>query len=245
MTDVSIPAPTSQHRGSYGIDAPYVPALLLAGAAACAVLAASSGQWLQWLPAILVLGGSGVIYLHTTLRGKFVVWETLADALELGGDEAVLDVGCGRGMVLNTIARRLTRGRATGVDIWSSHDQSGNDIDVTRRNAEIEGVADRVVLETGDMRDVPFADSTFDVIVTNAAVHNLKASKDRAKALAEMWRVTRSGGRFVLADIAHTGEYEKVIRSLGATDVQRRSAGVQGWFGNPFYATRVVTATKP
>ncbi len=211
----------------------------------CAAFAATSGQWLQWLPAILVLGGSGVIYLYTTLRGKFVVWERLADDLNLTGDEAVLDVGCGRGMVLNTIARRLDSGRATGVDIWSRHDQSGNDIEITRSNANVEGVSDRIVLETGDMRDLPFEDASFDVIVTNAAVHNLKASEDRATALAEMWRVTRSGGRLVLADIAHTGEYEKVVRSLGAVDVSRRSAGIQGWFGNPFYATRVVTATKP
>lgn len=245
MTDISVPVPTGQHRGSYGVDAPYVPALLLAGAAVCAAFAATSGQWLQWLPAILVLGGSGVIYLYTTLRGKFVVWERLADDLNLTGDEAVLDVGCGRGMVLNTIARRLDSGRATGVDIWSRHDQSGNDIEITRSNANVEGVSDRIVLETGDMRDLPFEDASFDVIVTNAAVHNLKASEDRATALAEMWRVTRSGGRLVLADIAHTGEYEKVVRSLGAVDVSRRSAGIQGWFGNPFYATRVVTATKP
>ncbi len=245
MTDLSVPTPTGHHRGSYGVDAPYVPALLLFGAAVCVYFAASSGQWLQWLPAIVVLGGSGFIYLYTTLRGKFVVWERLADGLDLRGDEQVLDVGCGRGMVLTAIARRLSTGRATGVDIWSSHDQSGNDMTTTAHNAELEGVSDRVALETGDMRSLPFADSTFDVIVTNAAIHNLKAKDDRAKALAQMWRVTRSGGRLVLADIAHTPEYEEVLISLGATDVTRRSAGIQGWFGNPFYATKVVTATKP
>lgn len=245
MTNITVPASTGQHRGSYGVDAPYVPALLLAGAAVCVYFAASSSQWLQWLPAIFVLGGSGFVYLYTTLRGKFVVWERLADDLHLGGNEQVLDVGCGRGMVLTAIARRLSGGKATGVDIWSRHDQSGNDIDITRNNAEVEGVSDRVVLETGDMRDLPFADETFDVIVTNAAIHNLKASDDRAKALTQMWRVTRSGGRLVLADIAHTAEYEKVLVSLGATNVSRRSAGIQGWFGNPLYATRVVTATKP
>lgn len=245
MTDISVPTPTGHHRGSYGVDAPYVPALLLVAAAVCVYFAASSGQWLQWLPAIVVLGGSGIVYLHTTLRGKFVVWERLADGLDLTGNEQILDVGCGRGMVLTAVARRLSGGRATGVDIWSSHDQSGNDIETTRHNAELEGVADRVVLETGDMRDMPFSDGTFDVIVTNAAVHNLKASEDRATALAEMWRVTRSGGRLVLADIAHTREYEQVLTSLGAKDVARRSAGFEGWFGNPLYATKVVTATKP
>lgn len=245
MTDIAVPTSTGQHRGSYGVDAPYVPALLLAGAAVCIAFAATSGKWLQWLPAIVVLGGSGILYLHTTLRGKFVVWERLADDLDLCGDEQVLDVGCGRGMVLTAIARRLRGGRATGVDIWSRHDQTGNDIAATRHNAELEGVTDRVALETGDMRELPFDDASFDVIVTNAAVHNLKKSEDRATALAQMWRVTRSGGRLVLADIAHTDEYEQVLTALGATDVTRRSAGIQGWFGNPMYATRVVTATKP
>ncbi|MBS1838339.1 MAG: class I SAM-dependent methyltransferase, partial [Actinobacteria bacterium] len=166
MTDLTVPTPTGRHRGTYGVDAPYVPALLLIAAAACVGFAATSGQWLQWLPAIVVLGGSGVVYLHTTLRGKFVVWDRLADGLDLRGDESVLDVGCGRGMVLTAVAGRLTSGRATGVDIWSSHDQSGNDMTATSQNAELEGVSDRVVLETGDMRSLPFADSTFDVIVT-------------------------------------------------------------------------------
>ena len=58
----------------------------------------------------------------------------------------------------------------TGVDIWSTHDQSGNARDVTVHNASLEGVGDRVDLETGDMRALPFPDATFDLVVSSLAL---------------------------------------------------------------------------
>ena len=63
--------------------------------------------------------------LHTSRRGKFLVWEELLDGLHLKGDERILDLGCGRGVVLLSAAKRLTTGYAFGVDIWSRVDQSG------------------------------------------------------------------------------------------------------------------------
>lgn len=246
MSTTSSAATDSTHtaRASYGIDAVYAPILMGVLGIVGLVLAATSGQWLQWAPVYVIFSGSAAIYMHTTLRGKFVVWQRLVDGLDLKGDEEVLDVGCGRGMALNTVARSLTTGHATGLDIWSSHDQTGNDMSATRRNAELEGVADRIVLQTGNMTEMPFPDATFDVVVSNAAVHNLKKAEDRAQALSHIWRVTKPGGRIVIGDIAHTRQYEQVLRDLGATDVTRRSAGIDGWFGNPFYATNVVTATR-
>jgi len=58
--------------------------------------------------------------------------------------------------VLTAVAGRLTTGRATGIDIWNTLDQSGNAQSVTLRNASLEGVADRVRIETGDMRKCLF-----------------------------------------------------------------------------------------
>ena len=91
------------------------------------------------------------VYVHFTRAGKIAVWADLLDRLELRGDERLLDIGCGRGAVLLMAAQRLPRGRAVGVDIWSTKDQSGNAQQVTRLNAELEGVADRVELHTADM----------------------------------------------------------------------------------------------
>jgi ubiquinone/menaquinone biosynthesis C-methylase UbiE len=48
--------------------------------------------------------------LHTSRRGKFVVWAGLLEGLHLAGDEQVLDIGCGRGAVLVLAAHRLQGG---------------------------------------------------------------------------------------------------------------------------------------
>jgi arsenite methyltransferase len=172
------------------------------------------------------------------------VWQKILDGLHLRGDEQVLDVGCGRGAVLTAVARRLTTGRITGIDLWSTHDQSGNARDVTLQNASREGVRDRVDIETGDMRTLPFADGAFDLVVSSLAIHNIHGSEDRASAISQAWRVLKPGGRIVIADIRATRLYARTLERLGATDVTRRRLGWRFWYGNPFAATTLVTASK-
>lgn len=58
--------------------------------------------------------------------GKLRSRDRLLDGLALRGDETVLDVGCGRGLLLIGAAKRLTTGTAVGVDIWQTEDLSGN-----------------------------------------------------------------------------------------------------------------------
>ena len=109
-------------------------------------------------------------YLHGTLRGKFVLWAELMDRLSLRGDERILDLGCGRGAVLLMAAQHLTTGRAVGVDLWRTVDQSGNSAEATQRNAIAEEVADRVELHTGDMTALPFEDNRIVVTTLDKAV---------------------------------------------------------------------------
>jgi arsenite methyltransferase len=123
--------------GRYGVDAPAVPAalggsglvLLVVGIVVLATAGADSAVGVVLVVWALVAGvflvGSAAIYLHTTLRGKFAVWADILDRLGLRGGEHVLDMGCGRGAVLLLVAQRLTGGRAVGVDLWRSVDQSG------------------------------------------------------------------------------------------------------------------------
>jgi arsenite methyltransferase len=69
----------------------------------------------------------------------------------------VLDLGCGRGALLTMVAELLPNGRAVGIDLWHPG-QTGNSPEATALNAELEGVADRVEVRTGDVTRPPFAD---------------------------------------------------------------------------------------
>src|SRR5438128_1347582 len=195
-----------ERHGDYGYDAPYALVAFAAlaaasGVAAIVLWASQRGRpaTMMSLYAVFFLANA-LSFFYTTRRGKFQVWDEVLDGLHLRGDEHVLDMGCGRGAVLTAVARRLTTGRITGVDIWSTKDQSGNARDVTVRNASLEGVSDRVQIETGDMRALPYPDATFDLVVSSLAIHNIPSNADRKRAIAEGFRVLKPGGRMVIAD---------------------------------------------
>jgi arsenite methyltransferase len=237
-------------HGDYGYDAPYALVIFACLSVVSAVLATMAWQDGPNRPAALMtlyfafFLGNTVSFLYTTRWGKFLEWERILDGLRLRGDERVLDMGCGRGAVLTAVARRLTTGRVTGVDIWSTHDQSGNARDVTVRNASLEGVGDRVDIETGDMRALPFPDATFDLVVSSLAIHNIRSNADRRQAVAEGFRVLKPGGRMAIADIRATRLYEDALRTLGASNVQRSRLGWRFWWGNPFAVTTLLIASR-
>jgi arsenite methyltransferase len=200
--------------------------------------AAITGFVFMLLAAMLAFG------LHTTRRGKFIVWAEILDALSLRGTERALDVGCGRGAVLTMIAQRLHRGRALGIDLWTA-DQSGNCSAATERNIAAEGVLQRCDLMTGDMRSMPLPDESFDVIVSSLAIHNIPGTAGRLLAIEEIARVLAPGGRVAIADLAWTRAYARKLEALGFICVKRRSLGWRFWWGPAFPATALVTGIKP
>ncbi|MFI9510013.1 class I SAM-dependent methyltransferase [Nocardia sp. NPDC052566] len=242
---------TVQPRSSYGIDAPPVVVGLALGIVVNLLSALLVGIFLNtvagWVVALFALPTIAqlALYLHSTRRGKFLVWAELLGNLGLRGDERLLDLGCGRGAVLIAAARRLPAGRAVGVDLWRSVDQSGNSEETTMRNAAAEGVADRVELRTGDMTALPFPDNDFDVVVSSLAIHNIKSADGRIAAVREAVRVLRPGGHLVIADIGRTHEYETTLATLGALSLARHRLDYRMWWGGPWLSTYAVTAIAP
>ena len=157
--------------------------------------------------------------MWTSKVGKVRDRERLLDRIPWTGRERVLDVGCGRGLMLVGAARRLTSGRATGIDIWQAEDLSGNRPEATLENARREGVAERVEVRTADMRTIPFEDGSFDVVVSSQAIHNIYDAAGRAKASGEIARVLAPGGRALLRDIRHLGDSRAALASHGVSDV--------------------------
>ena len=231
------PTPTSL-RPDYGIDAPGVVRNLLVigsiGVIVCVVsLLLPRTDWPRLLTRLsaqvavprLAMGG----YMYVSAKyGKVREREWLLGLLPGGwrGDERVLDVGCGLGVMLIGAAKRLKTGTAVGIDIWQTEDLSGNSPDAALENAQREGVADRVAVRTADMRQIPFPDGHFDVIVSNAAIHNLSRAQERAAAVREIARVLKPGGCCILADVRHEGEYAGVLRENGVSDLKRRDASL-------------------
>ena len=232
-------------KPDYGIDAPGVrTGMFVVGGCGVVVLAIAAmlAHWSEGLLsnlAAVAAALAGIFAVYGTGMGSYMTYgsrlgklrtrEQLLDLVhaEMGwtGRETVLDVGCGRGLMLIGAARRLTTGTAVGIDLWRLEDQAGNTPEATLQNARLEGVADRVRVETGDARALPFESASFDVVLSHWVVHNLEDPADRACVLREMLRVLRPGGSLVLADIAHFDEY----LSLLAPDVGSMRISTGGW----------------
>jgi SAM-dependent methyltransferase len=202
-------------RADYGLDAPGVVLGLAVGGVAFLVLGPRIPGlgWLVW-PGLFLLA-EALLMIVSSRYGKGVERDRLLRRVGLQGNETVLDVGCGRGLLLVGAARNLPAGMAVGVDLWSGRDLSGNRPKVTRANASAEGVEERVEICTGDARELPFADGSFHVVLSSLALHNIHSGAERRRAVAEIARVVGPGGRIALLDIRHTGQYARALRDRG------------------------------
>jgi arsenite methyltransferase len=213
-------------RLDYGIDAPGLVRFFLSAGTVATVLFLVTHFFLGYsslwrVLVVFVLGiaaiyliGMGCLMLYWSKVTKVRQRERTLDLILWRGDERVLDVGCGRGLMLIGAALRLTTGRATGIDIWEAKDQSANSLQGTSDNAGKAGVLDKIEIQTGDMRKLPFEDRSFDVVVSHWVVHNLADEADRNQALSEMVRVLCPGGHLILCDIEHRNAYLARLKAL-------------------------------
>jgi SAM-dependent methyltransferase len=172
--------------------------------------------------------------------GKLRLRDRVIAGLALKGSEQVLDVGCGRGLLLVAAAKKLDRGKAIGLDLFVKGDPTGNSEATTRENATLEGVDERIELVTGDARKLPFPSKRFDVIVSSFALHEVREPADRQKAIAEIARVLKPGGRVRIVDTRHTEEYATALREAGLVDVAR-----SGMSFVTIVPSRIVSARRP
>jgi SAM-dependent methyltransferase len=222
-------------RENYGIDAPTVVRNLILIGALLLIVSGVTTALLYFsrisrtvLTEILQINGLSTAIvcfitafwmLASSKWLKHRVARKLLDAREWRGDETVLDVGCGRGLIAVNAARRVPNGKVTGVDIWQERDLGGNNPAAIRANAIAADVVERLIVDTGDARKLPYVDNTFDVVASMTAIHNIPGVAGRGAAIAECWRVTKPGGQILIFDIRHARAYAKQLRALGAADV--------------------------
>lgn len=239
-------------KPDYGIDAPAVLRNLFLFGGLCLVLGVVLPPVLQLGPVKLItrptflwpagcLLVEGCLYLLYVKVGKFRHRDFILSLHNWRGDEQILDVGCGRGLLLAGAAKRLNAGgHATGIDIWSTEDLSGNAEAATWNNLELEGVAARCTLVSKSAAEMPFQDASFDVIVSNLCLHNIYDKPSRQAALGHIARVLRPGGVALLSDYKKTGEYADVLQKFGL-QVEKKRKGML----TTFPPLTVVVARKP
>jgi arsenite methyltransferase len=154
---------------------------------------------------------------------------------DLHPGETVLDLGSGAGADVLISARRVgTTGRAYGLDMTDEM------LELARRNAAEAG-AENVEFLKGYIEQIPLADASVDVVISNCVIN---LASDKTRVFAETARVLRPGGRFAVSDVvadpdmddqtradmaAHTGciagaltrtEYESGLVAAGFTDIE-------------------------
>jgi ubiquinone/menaquinone biosynthesis C-methylase UbiE len=242
-------------RADYGLDAPtLVQKFMLAGGALVIVglgmliwgfnVQGSASNIIASIAIALLITGIGFLF-----SGTMMIWSSrsvkmhardkLLDGLQLHGDETVLDLGCGRGLLLIGAAKRVPQGHAIGIDLWSQEDQGDNRKDATLANAHAEGVAERVEVRDGDMRELPFENASIDVVVANLSIHNIYNREGRRQAINETVRVLKPGGKVALMDFEHVKEYGEDLQAAAMQDV--RVSQLTFWIFPP---VRIATARK-
>jgi SAM-dependent methyltransferase len=147
----------------------------------------------------------------------------------LHAGEAVLDLGSGGGLDCFLAAKRVgAGGSVVGLDM------SGDMIQLARRNAGRIGI-DNVQFRLGEMEEMPFADGSFDVIISNCVI-NLSPDKDAV--LREAHRVLKPGGRLRASDIVWTREPSAAERN----DLASWTSCVAGALTEADYAAKLRAA---
>jgi arsenite methyltransferase len=152
--------------------------------------------------------------------GKLKLRDKVLSKLNFKGSESILDIGCGRGLLLIEAAKKVPNGKATGVDLWLGNLEFKNTPQMVLENAKIEGVSNQVEIITADAQALPFNNNSFDMVMTSLMMHHVS---DINKALNEMIRVLKPGGTIVIADV-NSKRYAKMLKSLGLVGVEMHYA---------------------
>jgi ubiquinone/menaquinone biosynthesis C-methylase UbiE len=169
----------------------------------------------------------------TTLQ---IVGEQLCEAVDVRARERVLDVACGNGNAALAAARRFADVVAT--DYVPSLLERG------RARADASGLA--VDFRVADAEDLPFADGSFDVVLSTFGV---MFTADHGRAAGELLRVTRPGGRIGMANWTPDGFIGRLFATIGKHVAPAPGArppslwGSRDWLYTQFAAAEGIAAT--
>ena len=168
-------------------------------------LSAAPTQWRALLPRLgrdyttIVLGGAELgMVASLEARGRtpgyLGVLRNLMQAVQLRTGEAILEVGCGTGVLDRWLASRTQgRNRIVGIDVNTFFLREAAAL------AKRDGLENVVEFQEGSAEALPFPDGSFDIAMSSTVIQRVNADK----MLAEMIRATKPGGRVAVVGHAH------------------------------------------
>lgn len=130
--------------------------------------------------------------------------QMLIEMSGVSGEDLVLDVACGPGLVACAFAPHARQ--VTGIDITPAMIEQARAL---QRQKQLKNLTWQV----GDVLPLPFPEASFSVVLTRYSLHHFL---DPAAVLAEMVRVCRTGGRVMVADVVlppeKAGAYNRMER---------------------------------
>ena len=136
--------------------------------------------------------------------GGMALTQHLGEIMNLGPDDHLLDVACGRGLSALHLAQHLGC-CVTGIDYGAEN------LEAARLGADDKGLVQRATFRQGDAEQLPFAPETFSAVISECSFCTFP---DKATAAREMVRVLRPGGRLGLTDMTVTGTLPADLQNL-------------------------------
>lgn len=143
-------------------------------------------EGIPWFGTILYnLASSTEVFQHH--------YELIAqDVLSYCSDGSILDIGTGPGWLLEKLYKASSKLQITGLDISPSM------VEKARKNMQDLKLSDVIDIKEGGSNNLPFADDSFDAIVSTGSIHHWK---DPTVGLDEIYRVLKKGGHALIYDL--------------------------------------------
>jgi len=126
------------------------------------------------------------------------VAESVVKSSGISPASVVVDVGCGTGFLAREVASQTqSRAKIVGVDLSDSMLQRAKD------NLAKLGLSESLEFRVGDAEDLPIEDDFADAVVGNMILHHCPNPR---RAVSEMTRILKKGGRIALADLEKHNE---------------------------------------
>lgn len=207
------------------------------------LVAISTGLYWNLIWAILLLI-SGGLALNVVFRGEKIIWQQLLKDVEITSNAQILDLDSAWPTPLLTIAKAIeSPGRVTAISGRES-EQSLKELKRTRQAVQEAAMADKVDLVSTTMLNLPFTDHCFDYVVASFAFQGIKPAITRGRALQEAARALAAQGTFLLVDVGNFSNLKAVLVNMGFKDIRIKNAGINGWWGGPWWTTKVLIARR-